>query len=202
MSSGTGRAYGGLASWSTREIVVAAVLSAAVGLFYWLLDGVWVGLSPLMYPLPIMGLYGFYFIAGVLVPYIIRRPGAALAGELISAVVVVLAGGSFGVLAIANGLAQGLGSELGFAVGGWRKYNLVTMGLAGFLPALAAFGVDYGPYGYSQFVPEMQLAIVVTMAISGTVLGGWLPKLIGDALARTGVLASFAIGREHVTTVD
>ena len=202
MRSGGMEAYGGLSAWSTREVVVAAVVAAILGLVYMAYSVLWMAVSPLLGTVPVMVLYGFYFSAGLLVPYIIRKPGAAIAGETIAAIIEVLAGSPFGVEAIVAGLVQGAGAELGFAVSRWRKYNLATMGLSGAISALFAFAHDYVVLGYAPLTVDVQLGIAVLMLVSGVVLGGWLSKAIGDALARTGVLASFAIGRERATTVD
>jgi len=193
---------GGLSGWSTREVVVAAVVAAVLGLVYMAYSVLWMAVSPLLGTVPVMILYGFYFSAGLLVPYIIRKPGAAIAGETIAAVVEVLAGSPFGIEAVVAGLVQGLGAELGFAVGRWRRYNLAIMGLAGAISAIFAFVHDYIVLGYAALTSDVQLGIAALMIISGVLLGGWLSKAIGDALARTGVLASFAIGRERTTTVD
>ena len=202
MQGGGIRARGGLAGWSTREVVVAAVVAAILGLVYMAYSLLWVALSPLLYPVWVMILYGFYFTAGILVPYIIRKPGAAVIGETLAAIVEVLAGSPFGVAAILAGFLQGLGAEIGFAIGGWRRYNLAIMGLAGLLAALFAYGHDYVLFGYSQMPVDVQGGMLAMMIISGIVLGGWLSKGIGDALAATGVLASFAIGRDRARTAD
>ena len=177
--------------------VVAAVVAAILGLIYMAYSVLWMAVSPLLGTVPVMILYGFYFSAGILVPYIIRKPGAAIAGETIAAIVEVLAGSPFGVAAILAGFVQGVGAEVGFAVGRWRSYSLAIMGLAGALSAILAYGHDFVLLGYSQFGTDIQIGIFVTMVVSGIVLGGWFSKAIGDALARTGVLASFAIGRDR-----
>jgi energy-coupling factor transport system permease protein len=192
---------GGLSGWSTREVVVAAVVAAILGLLFMAYSVLWMALSPLLGTVPVMILYGFYFSAGILVPYIIRKPGAAIAGETIAAIVEVLAGSPFGVAAILAGFVQGLGAEIGFAVGGWRKYNIAIMGLSGALAAIFAYGNDFVMLGYSQLTTDLQIGIFVVMLISGVVLGGGLSKAIGDALAATGVLSSFAIGRDKTKFV-
>jgi len=202
MQSSEMKPQGGLSGWSTREVVVAAVVAAVLGLVYMAYSVLWMAVSPLLGTVPVMILYGFYFSAGLLVPYIIRKPGAAIAGETIAAVVEVLAGSPFGIEAVVAGLVQGLGAELGFAVGRWRRYNLAIMGLAGAISAIFAFVHDYIVLRYAALTSDVQLGIAALMIISGVLLGGWLSKAIGDALARTGVLASFAIGRERTTTVD
>lgn len=41
-----------------------------------------------------------------------------------------------------------------------------------------------------------QITIVVASIVSGAV-GGWLAKLLADAIAKTGVLSSYTVGQEH-----
>ena len=83
----------GLVSWSTRDILLAAVLASVFGVLYQAWNYLYVPLETIS---PILGdatMYGFWFIAGILVPYIIRRPGAALLGEFLAGLVSMLLGG-------------------------------------------------------------------------------------------------------------
>ena len=50
-------------------------------------------------------------------------------------------------------------------------------------------------FGGANLTPTFVIAFLGLSVVSG-VLGGWLAKGLGDAIAKTGVLASFAIGQE------
>ena len=70
-------------AWKTRDVVVAAALAVPLGLVWSLVWGqVWTFARALS---PELGFFvaGFYVAAGVIVGYVVRRPGAALLGGAI-----------------------------------------------------------------------------------------------------------------------
>jgi len=135
-------------------------------------------------------------IGGVIIAYIVRRPGAALVGELLAALV-SLPFSPWGWTVLVSGLVQGLGAEIGFAVFRWRNYSLPVLLLAGALAALGGWIYEYVPYQYGALVIWMQLATVAFRMLGGVVLAGLLTKGIVDALSATGVLHAFPGGRER-----
>jgi len=139
---------------------------------------------------------GIWLLAGLLIPYIIRRPGAALIAEVIAALIELVLAGNWGFGGVLSGLLQGLGAEIGFMVFIWRKYNPLVMLLAGALSALGFFPQWYLAYGGNKFPLNIQLLYGVLNLVSGAVLGGLLAKWIGDALNRAGTLRNFAIGTQ------
>ena len=99
--------------WTTREIVVAAVLAVAVGVIFWAWGLLWSSAFQAV-PFPFSyALVGVWMVGGLLVPYVIRRPGAALLGELVAAFVSMAMGNQWGILTMASGLVQGVGSRDG-----------------------------------------------------------------------------------------
>ena len=80
---------------------------------------------------------GGWLFAGVLVALVIRKPGAALYGEVVAASVSALVGNQWGVLTLESGLVQGVGAELVFAVFLYRRWNLPVALLAGAVAGLA-----------------------------------------------------------------
>jgi energy-coupling factor transport system substrate-specific component len=185
------------ARWTTREIVVAAVLAVAVGVIFWAWGLLWsMAIEAIPY-LPVRYLFvGVWMIGGLLVPYVVRRPGAALLGELVAAFVSMALGNQWGGATMLSGLVEGLGAEIVFAALLWRNYSLPVMLGAGALAGIFSFILDSFFYGYwAQFSVNMILLAAVAATLSGAVLGGWVSKLLGDALARTGVLAGLEISR-------
>jgi energy-coupling factor transport system substrate-specific component len=191
----------GLASWKTRDIIVAAALAVPLGL-------VWVYVWGIVWSagrafLPELGFFldGFYLAGGVLVGYVVRKPGAALLGEMIAALV-ELPLTPFGVVVLWLGLVQGIGAEAGFAATRYRKWGLPVVMLAGLLGALVGwFGYDYWMYGYFKLDIGRQILLFVVKLIGGAILGGGLGKVIADAVAATGMLNNFAIARGRVREI-
>lgn len=179
--------------WRTRDFLVTAALAVPLGLIWTYVWGiVWLAGRGL---LPELGfvLDGFYIVAGVLTGYIVRRPGAALLGELIAALV-ELPLTPFGPVVLWLGLLQGLGVEAVFLATGYLRWGLPVMLTAGAAGALLVFaGYDYPTGGYGQLAIGLVLLRLVLKLFGGAVFAGLAGKLIGDALARTGVLNNFPI---------
>ncbi|RIJ16992.1 hypothetical protein DZF97_03525, partial [Clavibacter nebraskensis] len=123
------------ARWRVIDIVVASVLGVASGLVFviWNTASVPVGgfFEPLLPGLQALAGGGWLF-AGVLTGIVIRKPGAALYGELLAAFVSMLVGNVWGVGTLLSGLTQGLGAELVllvFLYANWRAYVAVLAGM-------------------------------------------------------------------------
>jgi energy-coupling factor transport system substrate-specific component len=191
-----GSSGGFVALWSTRDIVVAAVLSVVVGVVFWGWGLLW---SAFFQAIPFPSSYfvvGMWMVGGVLVPYVIRKPGAAVVGEVAAAFVSMLLVNQWGAWTMVSGVVQGVGAELVFALFLYRRYPLGVLLLAGAVAGFLSLVLDTFVYGYYQaFVFSAIAAAAGISALSGAVLGGGLSKLLGDALERTGVLSGLAIAR-------
>lgn len=181
--------------WRVVDVVVAAVLAVAFGAVFQGWNLLW-ELTVFAFA-PFRGLiYGVWMLPAVIVPLVIRRPGAALFGETMAAAVSLLLGSPYGLGAIAYGMVQGAAAELAFAFGLYRSWSLPVAAVAG---AAAGFGgavLDLAFY-YPAWATDWQIIYVALVTLSSAFiagLGGWL--LVG-ALARTGVLTAFPAGREQ-----
>lgn len=189
----------GSMAWKTRDVVVAAALAVPLGFVYtgWLLA--WAAAQVIPELSHFLG--GLYVVAGVLVAYVIRRPGAALLGMMIAALVETPIA-PYGVILLWLGLLQGVGVEAVFAATRYKRFDLPVMMIAGAVGALAVlFGRFYLAFGYGSLAPETQLVRLLATVMGGAILGGLLGKLIGDALAKTGVLNNFPIARGRVREI-
>jgi energy-coupling factor transport system permease protein len=188
------------AGWRTVDIVVAAVVAVAFGVVFVAWNALWVASTPLFVALPPAQaiLYGVWLLPGILVGLIVRRPGAALFGGIVSAAVSALIGSQWGLDTLISGAIQGGGAELAFAIGLYRAWNLPFAMLGGALAGAGAaihdlFIVAY----YPETGPDFWAVFAAATVISGIVIGGIGAWLILRALVRAGVLADFAAGREQ-----
>ena len=186
--------------WRVVDIVVAAIVAVASGVIFWAWDFIYAVPTALFDSLTpgLGGLFHFMWLfAGPLVAIIIRKPGAAFFGETIAAVIETLLGNPFGVAhALLIGMAQGLGAEIGFAVFAYRKWNLLTVTLAG-----ALTGLSNGLYEWvvtAGWSTLQGVVFTVCCVISGAVFGGALMWFVQKALAKTGVLDRFESGKADV----
>ena len=180
--------------WRTVDIVLGAALAVAFGAVFQAWNLLWTAVSPAFvgWP-PLQGfMYGVWLLPAVLVPLVIRRPGAALLGEGVAAVASALFGAPWGLLTIVYGLIQGGAAELVFAMFLYRRWGLPVSLLAGAAAAL----LDLVVY-YPSWAPGFQVlyaALVIPSAAIVAGLGGWL---LVRALSRTGVLSAFPAAREQ-----
>ena len=190
--------------WRVVDIVVASVLGVAGGLVMTVWNLVYSPLTaPIEAALPGLQalLYGVWLFPAVLVALVVRKPGAAVYGEVVAAATSALLGGMWGWSAIQWGLVQGLGAELVFAVLLYRAWGLVPALLAGLGAGVGMAVMDLTFY-YAGSRPEFAAIYAASAMVSGAVLAGGGSWLLTRALARTGALSRFAAGREHAARAD
>ncbi|MFV8232484.1 ECF transporter S component [Mycolicibacterium fortuitum] len=183
--------------WRVVDIVVASVLATAAGLVF----VVWnIASNPISAPLTaaLPGLQallaGGWLFAGVLTALVIRKPGAALYGELVAATVSALVGNQWGVLTLESGLVQGLGAELVFAVFFYRRWGLPVGLIAGAVAGLA-LAINDLILWYPGSANTFALIYTVSAITSGALVAGLLSWFAVRGLAKTGALSRFASGR-------
>ena len=186
----------GKQSWKLNEVVVLVVLSVAVGVLFW----GWTFVDALVSaPLKPFGinyiLAGVWFIGGTLIPFLIRKPGSALAGEVLAAIVEGFIT-HWGITAAIWGAVQGIGAESVFFATGYKNWDIKTMIAAGAVSGFFSYMLDFF---YSQYWTLKAWVIVVQLVCA--VLGGILwAGIIGYALAKgiikTGAAANLLSGED------
>ncbi|APT93274.1 membrane protein [Corynebacterium phocae] len=185
--------------WRVVDIIVATVLAVACGLLFvgwnsvgyaWFtaMDSVTPGLGGIA--------VGIWLIGGVLGALVIRKPGAALYVEALAATVSALLGSQWGIETLYSGLAQGLGVEIIVAIFLYRKFGAVVAMLSGAAAGVAAWVLELFLSGNLAKDPQFLIIYLVCLIISGALLAGLLGHFLVQALARTGALDRFAVGRE------
>ncbi len=175
--------------WRLNEIVILVVVSVILGIVWW----GWSLVYGLTAPLTAVGLnylfIGFWFTGGTLIPFLIRKPGAALFGELIAALVESFIT-QWGITALLWGLVQGVGAEIIFLIMRYKNYNLTVLILAGILSGIFSYILDFFYMHYSGLALWVIVVQVSSMLISSAVLAGLLSYFIGKAVRKTDALRS------------
>lgn len=183
--------------WRVVDVVVASVLAVAAGLVFvlWNIASNPIG-APLGAVLPGLQalLGGGWLFAGVLTALVIRKPGAALYGEMVAATVSALVGNQWGVLTLESGLVQGLAAELVFAAFLYRSWNLPVAVLSGAAAGLA-LAVNDLILWYPGSAATFSAIYVVSAIVSGALIAGALSWFVVRGLAKTGALSRFPSGR-------
>ncbi|MBS3180250.1 MULTISPECIES: ECF transporter S component [unclassified Pseudoclavibacter] len=182
-------------SLKLRDIVLMVVLGTVFGFLYWALVQAWTALSIAMGPAGDLAqhfLFGGWLLVAPIAIAIIRRPFVGVIAEVLASVIeVVFLGSAVGPLLFVAAAIQGVGSELPFAIGRYKKYGWLRYAISGALGAgLVFFYSAFRSGWYGQEILFLRFGIQLA---SGIILGGLLAKLIVDSLVRTGVLDNFAI---------
>ena len=176
--------------YTTRDIVILAVIAAIAGVINTGTGNVWYLANSSLGPLGGAALQGAFMWAYVLVMWLVRKPGAALLLGIIETAVEILMGNASGVGTLGWGLFQGIGLEAVMAMTGYRKFDLITAMCAG--AAASQFGTVWTAilFGWDPATArDVWLAIPINL-ISGAVISGLLGYLLARAIGRTGLVRS------------
>jgi len=186
-------------TWNLRDVILMAILGVVFAAVYLAVFYGGLAISTALTPMGLSAfgfelIYGVWFMAATLGAYIIRKPGVALLTELLAAFIELLMGNSGGLTVVLTGLIQGAGAELVFALFRYRRWDLLSMSLAGIVSAAFIFCYELYYLSYYKLAPGMLIAQLAVRFVSAAVFSGLLCKLAGDGLAKTGVIKSYAAG--------
>lgn len=186
-----------MSNWRFKEIVVMSALAVVFGVVYLAFLPVGKVLVGFFGPIGYDLIFGIWFIVSIIAAYIIRKPGAAFMSETIAAMVEVLLGSAVGPMLILSGMIQGLGAESAFAMTRWKNYSTWVLMASGVGAAIFSFVYGYFLSGFVALSTPYVVGMFVARIISGALIAGLLGKALSDSLAQTGVLSSYALGKEH-----
>ncbi|QOJ78540.1 ECF transporter S component [Infirmifilum lucidum] len=183
---------------SVIDLVLTASLSAVIGAIFLVWSNiVWDFMKLLVGLLFVPIIYGMWFIGATVPAYIVRKPGIALLGEFLAAVLELAYGSQFASTVLLYGFMQGLMSELVFMATGYKKWGWLTMAIAGAAPALWAAPADTILYGITNpLTPEQRVVFWSLYFVSGALIAGLLVKAIIDAVVKsTPILDAFEVAK-------
>ncbi|MEL7608417.1 MAG: ECF transporter S component [Bacillota bacterium] len=176
--------------WKTREVVIIAIIAAVIGVIYTLMDYLYMPLYGLLGPVFMELTFGIYLLSALLPAFIVRKPGFAIFGALVTAGVNILLGSAYGIQIVLAGALQAIGVEIGLAI--WKyKANLASLIAGSILAAIFVFVRDYIVFGYSTYSIGLLVGMLAVRFVSAAVIGILLVKLIRAGLAKAGVLKNF-----------
>ncbi len=178
--------------WNLNEIIFVAISGMALAVIFF----GWTFIYELAKPLKIFGLNylftGVWVAGGVFIPYIIRKPGAAIYGEMAASFFEMFIT-QWGVTALLWGFVQGGIAEIVFLIFRYKKFNMFIAILAGALANIGAYALEYYFYKYSGLKSWIVINGVWSSLLSGAVFGGVLSVLAANSLKRAGILKNFKI---------
>jgi energy-coupling factor transport system substrate-specific component len=189
----------GIAAWTTRDLMIVLAMSIAIGIAFIPLNNIWAGLNAVN-PVAGWAMSGLFRLPYVLIAYIVRRPGAAMLYQLVSALAWSFAS-PYGLFGLVAGLIVGLMAEVSQFIGtrykNYETRNLMVWGLVDALLGILVSGVVFGGLLIAPqlAIPAGLLSIV--SYIAATLVAPHLARII----ARTGVLGGTALGRSTAQEV-
>jgi energy-coupling factor transport system substrate-specific component len=179
--------------WSTRELVVTAIIGATFGVL----------LIPFTYTytaaqaggaLGRAAAGGLFFLPASFTVYAIRKPGAVLLVGLISGLFSAPFT-PFGLVVIVISMLTAVMTEpVAWLTTGYRRFSVPRMGLLGLMIGLLEFLLIAATARTTRLEP---VVFVPALVVSGLafVAASVAGKLLADAVARTGVLANINVKR-------
>jgi energy-coupling factor transport system substrate-specific component len=177
-------------NYTTRDIVIVAVIAAITGVVNTGVGNIWYLANTSLGPLGGALLQGAFMWAYILAVWLIRKPGVALIVGIIESVTEILLGNAAGVGTLGWGITQGLAIEAVMAISNYKKFDLLTAMLAG--AAASQFGTLWTAifYGWDpSYSKDVWMAVPINL-ISGAILSGLLGYLLAKAISRTGLIRS------------
>lgn len=179
-------------NYTTRDIVIIAVIAAIAGVVNTGMGNVWYLANSSLGPLGGAVLQGSFMWAYILVMWLVRKPGAAIFLGLIETAVEVLLGNASGVGTLGWGVTQGLGVEIVMAISGYQNFSIWAALAAG--ASASQFGTTWTAilFGWDPAAAnDVWLAMPINL-VSGVVFSGLIGFYLAKALARTGLIRSAA----------
>jgi energy-coupling factor transport system substrate-specific component len=188
-------------SLNTLDIVIIAVLGVVFGILNSPFGTIYQTFQAMWGPIG-SNVFGVFDISQVLAMYIVRKPGAAFINMMINGLVQMLSGNPAGVITLGWGFTQGLGTEVVFAATKYRRFDWLTCFLGGGLANAVANVWTIIVYGFIAAGAGTLVAGVVLGLFTYGIASGIVAWILGNALKKAGVLASFRAGNEPEILTD
>jgi energy-coupling factor transport system permease protein len=168
------------------DILITIVIALVFGIIYKLWGPVYTIFKPFGLHVGDV-IYGMWFIAGTAAILLLRKPGVALLAETAAASGEFLVGSEYGLSVLLYGIVQGLGTELMFALFGYKRYTAFVAALGGIAAAVGSLVMD-AAYGYVMDLALWNLLLLIgARLLGGFLIAGILAYFLVEALEKTGV---------------
>jgi energy-coupling factor transport system substrate-specific component len=121
--------------------------------------------------------YGLWYVGAILAATIIRKPGAAFAGETLGALIETILPTPGGFSNLVYGVLQGIFAEIVYAVFGYRRFDRVAAALAGAASSIGTLLANLILFRELVFEVEegaafvLVVAVAIGYAVSGAIWG-------------------------------
>ena len=177
-----------LKEWTTRGILLTAVLGIVLGLLSTVVDYAYTTAGAALGPLLAQTLIGITMFTALFIPFVVRRPLAAIVGMLIIGLV-QLPFSPNGILSLVITVIYGPFVEIAFAVTRYRRYGLPMLMITACVVASIGLVIGYVPNGVHQTAVSLQL-LLWGFVLGSSLLGAWLVTVLANSLTQSGIMTT------------
>lgn len=174
--------------YKMKDWIIIAMISVVIGIVFTGMDAAYAPLKGLLGPVFISLTFGVYALSALMPIFIVRKPGAALIGGLITALINILMGSPYGINIVVAGLLQGLGAEIGFGIFKYRRYDFMAFITSGLFIMALVSARDYIVFSLSQLDFGTLILTLIIRFVSASVIGFVICKVVGQGLSKTGLV--------------
>lgn len=175
--------------WDVQSVIFLAIIAIFLGIIYQVWSYAYYALAatPLK-PYANDLTLGVWTMAGPLAGTLLRKVGGAFIGELLTATVEMFLFSSWGAANLISGLYQGLGSELGFALTGYKNFGKLGLSLSVLTTTIITFAWSLFQDGYLDYQAGMLVQLFILRLLSIGLFSGVLVAMIQAAVKKAGFL--------------
>ena len=187
-------------NWRLKDVILSSILGAFFAAIC--LGTVLTLIGPAIPIFAVLGLgglefevvFGIFLFSSTFAPYIMQKPGAATIVGFLTGFIQVMLGSPFAATVWLSGLVQGFGAEVGFALFGYKKWNMLSVLIAATTATIASFVLAWQRGLWSELAFQIVALRFGIRWISALMISGVLSKHLADRLAKAGVLKSYPLG--------
>ena len=175
--------------WNIHDVILLSLIAIFFGIIYqaWGYSYYILAATPLK-PYANDLTLGVWLMAGPLSALLLRKRNACWIGELLAAIIEMFLFSSWGVSDILSGIIQGVGSELGFTITGYKHFDRLGLLFSAFTATIITFVWDMIQNGYIHYPFKMLIILFILRFISIEFFAGILVAAIQKLLFKTKVL--------------
>lgn len=172
-----------ISKWTLQDVVLLAFLAFLFGGVFMGTGFLYAILSTSLTPLGLAPfaneiLFGMWTMAAPVAGMLIPKKGSSTFGEVLSALAEMLYGSYFGPGVLVSGFIQGLGTELGFIVTKYKRFDTVALIYGAIGTSVLSFGYEFFKFGYGTFGIGMILSLFAVRLLSVLLFGVVMVSLI------------------------
>ncbi|MGO2083446.1 ECF transporter S component [Vagococcus sp.] len=180
--------------WTLSDVVLLAFLAFLFGVVFMGAGFLYSVLSTALTPFGLSPfaneiLFGLWTMAAPMTGMLIRKKGSSTLGELLAALAEMLYGSYFGPGVLISGFFQGFGTELGFIVTKYRRYDGVTLIYSAIGTTVVSFIYEFFKFGYGELGLGMIVSLFIVRLLSVLFFGAFVVHLIMKLYERAQKLA-------------